>query len=279
MKRKLRKRLAALAVSAFFLLAGCASDMSAASHAKPGADFSDSGNASDTWVIYWYLCGTDLESELGAASEDLAELQKVKLPPNVKVVIQTGGANQWQTGGVPANGTGRFVYDSDGLQSLGETADADMGTGAGLSDFLRFGKENFSADHRVFVFWDHGGGSVGGLCLDERTRNMISLDDVRGAFDSVYGANPDTPPFEIIGFDACLMATVETAQMASKYADYLLASEESEPGIGWYYTDWVTLLSRNTSTPTVTLGKRIVDDFVTMCARQCPGQDTTLSLT
>ena len=278
MKRKLRKRLAALAVSAFFLLAGCASDMSAASHAKPGADFSDSGNASDTWVIYWYLCGTDLESELGAASEDLAELQKVKLPPNVKVVIQTGGANQWQTGGVPANGTGRFVYDSDGLQSLGETADADMGTGAGLSDFLRFGKENFSADHRVFVFWDHGGGSVGGLCLDERTQNMISLDDVRGAFDSVYGANPDRPPFELIGFDACLMASVDTLAAVHGFSRYMVASQETEPGCGWNYTGWVGALAQNPAMGGAALGKAICDTYYEGCKEYESEDIATLSV-
>ncbi|MCR5235609.1 MAG: hypothetical protein K6E34_00220 [Lachnospiraceae bacterium] len=36
--------------------------------------------------------------------------------------------------------------------------------------------------------------------------------------------------FDFIGFDACLMATVETAYMLSPYADYMIASEEFEPG-------------------------------------------------
>ena len=27
------------------------------------------------------------------------------------------------------------------------------------------------------------------------------------------------------------------------YADYMIASEETEPGIGWYYTGWLTALS------------------------------------
>ena len=45
--------------------------------------------------------------------------------------------------------------------------------------------------------------------------------------------------YDFIGFDACLMATVETALVASNYADYMIASEETEPGVGWYYTDWL----------------------------------------
>ncbi|MBQ1490817.1 MAG: hypothetical protein IIZ39_02555, partial [Blautia sp.] len=57
--------------------------------------------------------------------------------------------------------------------------------------------------------------------------------------------------YDFIGFDTCLMATVENARMLADYADYMIASEETEPGIGWYYTNWLTALSRNTSIPTV----------------------------
>ncbi len=243
MKRKLCRKLAALAVSALLLLPGCGTETSTVtrSHANAitrshtGADFSSSYNASDTWVIYWYLCGTDLETQYGAASADLQELQRVRLPSNVSVVIQTGGANQWHTDGIPSRGTGRFVYDADGLHSLGSAPDANMGSGNGLADFLRFGKDNFDADHKVFVFWDHGGGSVGGLCLDERYQSMMSLDEMRGAFSSVYGANPDDPPFELIGFDACLMATVDTLGSIHGFSRYMVASREIDPGFGWNY--------------------------------------------
>ena len=41
-----------------------------------------------SWAVYWYLCGSDLESEGGFATE----LLEVALPENVTVVIETGGA-------------------------------------------------------------------------------------------------------------------------------------------------------------------------------------------
>ena len=41
--------------------------------------------------------------------------------------------------------------------------------------------------------------------------------------------------FDMAGFDACLMATLETAMVLEPYADYMIASEEVEPGNGWYY--------------------------------------------
>ena len=44
--------------------------------------------------------------------------------------------------------------------------------------------------------------------------------------------------FDFVGFDACLMATYEMAAHMASYADYMVASEELEPGIGWNYQGW-----------------------------------------
>ena len=84
--------------------------------------------------------------------------------------------------------------------------------------------------------------------------------------------------FDFIGFDACLMATLENALMLDEFGDYLIASEETEPGIGWYYTTWLNELSKNPSMPTLQIGKNIVDGFVEACNRKCAGQKTTLSV-
>ena len=84
--------------------------------------------------------------------------------------------------------------------------------------------------------------------------------------------------FDFIGFDACLMATAETALTMAPYADYLVASEETEPGVGWYYTDWLTAFGADPSLPTIQIGQKIVDSFVEVCAQKCRGQSTTLSV-
>ena len=49
----------------------------------------------ETWAVYLYLCGSDLETSFGAATSDLVEAAQVWLPPNVKHVVQTGGALEW----------------------------------------------------------------------------------------------------------------------------------------------------------------------------------------
>ena len=47
-----------------------------------------------SWAIYWYLCGSDLESEYACATSDLLEMLEVQLPENVELVIQTGGVHE-----------------------------------------------------------------------------------------------------------------------------------------------------------------------------------------
>lgn len=242
------------------------------------ANFADTYKADDTWLIQWYLCGTDLETGGGAASADIQELLEVKLPSNVKFLIQTGGTNQWQNNVVSSSAVERFIYTSDGLERIATLQDADMGDVNTLADFVRFGKENYTADHRVFVFWDHGGGSAVGICLDERTGNMLSLNDLRTAFTAAYEPSADNPPFELIGFDACLMATYDTVNTLDGLTRYVTASEEVEPGIGWNYTGWVGALSKNPAMGGAKLGKEICDTYMEACESYLLDDTATLSV-
>ncbi len=246
--------------------------------ASKSARFEDTYKAEDTWVIYWYVCGTDLETEGGAASADIQELLEVPLPPNVKVVAQTGGTNQWQNNVVSSSAVERFVFSSNGLERVATLPDADMGDANTLADFIRFGKENYDADHKVFVFWDHGGGSAVGICLDERTGHMLSLNDVRAAFTSVYEPSAENPPFELIGFDACLMATYDTVNSLDGLTRYVTASEEVEPGIGWYYTGWVGALAKNPAMGGAKLGQAICNTYMEACATYDVDDMATLSV-
>ena len=245
---------------------------------KSTVNFSDEYNKDDTWLVYWYLCGTDLESGSGAASVDFSELVQAKLPPNVKVLVQTGGATEWQNELVPSGQISRYLYDSEDLHPLETLPDADMGSKSTLIDFLRYGKENYQADHKVFVFWDHGGGSVAGICFDERTGNSLKLNDLTEAFSAVYESSPENPPFEIIGFDACLMATYDTANALYGFTKYMVGSEEVEPGNGWEYTGWVGALAANPAMGGASLGKAICDTYMKGCQKYGTEDAATLSL-
>lgn len=239
---------------------------------------SNAYNSSDNWVVYWYICGSDLETQYGSATADIEEMLDVNLPPNVKVVLQTGGSSEWQNDVMGNNVIGRYLYDSSGLNELELVPDADMGDKSTLQNFLQFGKDNFPADHRVFVFWNHGGGTTGGVCVDERTGNTLSLNDIQDAFSGVYGTSQGTPPFELVGFDACLMSTCDVANMLYGISRYMTASEEFVPGNGWNYSGWIRALAQNPSMDGATLGKAICDSYMIGCEEYGTEETATLSV-
>ena len=235
------------------------------------------GNGNDTVTVMVYMCGTDLESNYSMGTSDLQEMASATISDKVNWLVYTGGCTGWKNS-LMSNKTNQIYKIESGGSFRCLESDAGnkaMVTPSTLSEYIRYCKKNYPADRYFLIFWDHGGGSLSGYGYDQRFKSSgsMSLDGIDEALadGGVY--------FDFIGFDACLMATVETAQVCAKYADYLVASEESEPGIGWYYTNWVTMLSKNTSVSTLELGKQIVDDFVDVCAKKCSGQDTTLSLT
>ena len=235
---------------------------------------------SGTWSIYWYLCGSDLETNYGCATQDLMELMEVTLPENVRVVIQTGGAKEWQNNVVNADILQRYVYDSTGLTLVDELPPASMGDTATLTDFLRFCKTYYPAEHTAVLFWNHGGGSVNGAAFDERYYlDSLTLDEMRTAFGRVWPGDEADPPLELVGFDTCLMATVDVVDTFFGTARYLVASEEVEPGNGWNYTGWAGALAEDPTMDGAALGRIICDTYYAGCEAVGTQNKATLSLT
>ena len=233
------------------------------------------GNNKDTVTIMVYMCGTDLESKYGMASSDLSEMAAAKFGENVNLIVYTGGCKQWKTSGI-SNTNNMILQVTDGkVKVLNSNAgNAAMTNPKTLSSFIQYCAANFPANRNELILWDHGGGSVTGYGYDEKNATIGSM-NLSGINTALKDGGVK---FDFVGFDACLMATAETALMLDDHADYMIASEESEPGIGWYYTDWLTELGSNTSMDTVVIGKNICDDFVTACSQKCAGQSTTLSV-
>lgn len=234
------------------------------------------GNGDDTVTIMIYMCGTDLESRGSMASKDINEMLKANLSDKVNLLVYTGGCAKWRNN-IVSNSTNQIYQIKNGkmVRLLDKMGDLPMVTPSTLTEFIKWGSTNYPADRYGLILWDHGGGSVTGYGYDERHKSDGSMDlaEINNALTEA-GLK-----YDFVGFDACLMATVETALMLDAHSDYLIASEETEPGIGWYYTNWLTKLSENTSMPTIEIGKNIIDDFVSQCTTNCPGQKTTLSIT
>jgi len=245
-------------------------DLSVSNQARSKYTSYPSSNAEFTIMVY--MCGTDLESQYGMATSDLQEMIAAKFGDNVNLIVETGGTKAWKNSTVSSKNNQIYQVVPGGLkllENLGKESMVDPDT---LSDFIGYCAENYPADRYGLIFWDHGGGSVSGYGYDQHFSGSMTLDEIDKALKD------GGVKFDFIGFDACLMATLETALVCERYADYLIASEETEPGVGWYYTDWLTALSADSSMSTVELGKHIIDDFVETCAKRTPRDKTTLSI-
>lgn len=268
----MKKRILSSLLALFLVLAfgACGEDISTP---EPNAE-------AGTWAIYWYLCGSDLESNGGFATSDLMEMMEVALPENVRVIIQTGGAKTWQNNVVDADILQRYVYDSEGLTLVDELPPASMGDAATLTDFLRYCKQNYPAEKTAVLFWNHGGGSVSGAAFDERYGyDSLTLDEMQTAFGRVWEADENNPPLELVGFDTCLMATVDVVGTFAGTARYLVASEEVEPANGWDYTGWLGALAADPAMDGAALGEVICDAYYAGCQAVGTHSNATLSLT
>ncbi len=233
------------------------------------------GGGKDTATIMVYMCGTDLESRSGMGTADLQEMLSARFGSNINLLIYTGGCKAWKNTAVSSSSNQIWQVKDGSLVCLQKNlGSVTMTSPDTLAGYIQWCAKNYPASRYELILWDHGGGSVSGYGYDEKFASSGSM-SLAGLDAALNAAGIK---FDFIGFDACLMATVETALTMSQYADYLIASEETEPGVGWYYTDWLTEFGKDTSMSTLQVGQNIVDSFVDTCAKKCPGQLTTLSV-
>ena len=223
----------------------------------------------DAWTILMYVCGADLESESGLASGDFDEILSVYGQPNdVNIVIQTGGAKTWDSSygyGINASNNQRYHVENRKLvcdNSKVYTNYQSMGSSTTLADFVGWGMKEYPAEKTGIIFWNHGGG-MRGVCYDEKKSDdaLLNSEIKSGITSGISKAGlPSGTKLEFVGFDACLMAVQDIADYASTYANYMVASEESEAGYGWDYDNWVDDLYAKESTDVIL--KAICDSFI-----------------
>ncbi len=213
-----------------------------------------------TWTVFVYLCGSDLETNGGAATADMNEMKKASGGENVRFVVETGGAKQWR-GKVDGKKLTRHVIQNGAISEVDSVKAADMGEPNTLSDFLTWGLKTYPSEHMGLIMWDHGGGSISGVCFDECNKyDSLLLRELE--LSMAKTALTMWKKFDFVGFDACLMGTLETANMFASYADYMIASQEVEPGTGWEYSSIVKYLSEHPKCTGDELGKALCDSYL-----------------
>ena len=209
-------------------------------------------------ALYIYLCGSTLESKKGAATKNIEEMLDADVPENTRIIIETGGTKQWNGLKIPSDGLTRYEIRDHKLEELEVLGQGNMGEAETFADFLRYCTETYPAEEMSVILWDHGSGSVDGVCYDENYQmDSLTLHEMDQAFASVQSELEGK--FGFVGFDACLMSNLDVAAVIEPYAEHMIASEELEPSGGWDYKTLIASLGAENFYDTV------LDSYAAKC--------------
>lgn len=237
-----------------------------------------SGDAK-SWLVMLYQDADDkiLEQDIFI---DLNEAERVGSSDNVHIVAQVDRYRGGFYGDGDWSSTKRFyITQDDDLQRIGSREVADLGEvnmadGQTLVDFVTWAVANFPADKYVLIMSDHGMGWPGGWSdpdprvsgdrsfpLGPALGNQLYLHELDEALTNIR-AQTGIDKFELIGMDACLMGHLEVFSALAPHARYAVASQETEPALGWAYTSFLESLSAYPSMSGADLGQLIVKSYI-----------------
>ena len=216
------------------------------------------------------MIGSDLEEDDQSGTKDLHELiegyESLSDGQEVEVIVAFGGADKDGWRGMKFANISQIRDDAWDQEFGNETgsdaylhydAAANMDDVESLTRFLEYlGEEYLDFNQRFLTFWDHGN-SYQGFGGDTYFNDgyAMSMYEMDLAFQRGQPGR-----FDLIGFDACFMASVEVAKVIEPYADYMIASEASEPGHGWLWSAVIRHYAWEDSV--VEAGRKMVDNFV-----------------
>lgn len=232
-------------------------------------------NRKKEWLVLIYMAANN--DLYPYAARNIKEAAR-NAPENSYIIIQTAEPGNKKTK--------RYLIEKNKAICLNkETDKLDSGAVETLVDFITWSANHYPADHILLDFWDHGTGCIdpeyrGGINPAElfkfnnnnmmleldRSRSYLSLfEESRGVcFDESFGTYLTNQKIDealkktchiikkkidIIGFDACLMSMMETADIIKNYANYMVASQEVELGAGWRYDLVLNILKNKTTEP------------------------------
>jgi hypothetical protein len=211
---------------------------------------------------------------------DLNEAERVGSTDRVNIVAQVDRFSAGYRGDGDWSSTKRFYVTQDGdlqrvhSQQVEDLGEVNMSAGETLVDFVTWAAETFPADKYALIMSDHGMGWPGGwsdpapggsvdrsIPLSAALGDELYLMELDQALEEIR-ASTDVEQFELIGLDACLMGHLEVFSALAPHARYAVASQETEPALGWAYTSFLNMLTRNPDMDGAVLGRFIVDSYI-----------------
>ncbi len=240
------------------------------------------------WTVMVFLNAANNLEPYGV--EDLNEMEKVGSTRDVNVVVElvryrgmdkkpraNSGyfTNPYQDresafylglDNAPGNARYYVLKDEDSVrvQSVvkANAGPADGGRAESLADFGKWAVEHYPADNYALVIWNHGAG-WSGVSYDDNSHHGMDLPEVRQGIEQIVTKlDNGKKKLDILDFDACLMATLEVGYELKDCVDFLVASQETEPGDGMPYDDYLSFLATYPEAQPVSFAKAMVENYV-----------------
>ena len=220
------------------------------------------GSVGGSWtVLHYSMADTDLEPFMMLDIEEMAEVGSNDL---VNIVAMVDRSPDYYEGPVldvdDWVGAKLLHVELGHAEQLADFGDVDMSDPATLAGFITDGITSFPAAHYALVISDHGA-SWPGVGPDESAADgVMDLAEIQWGIATGL-AEAGVERLDLLGFDACLMATYEVATAMAPFADRLVASSEVEPGLGWDYHA-LQLLADFPDASADDLGTALLDNYV-----------------
>ena len=178
------------------------------------------------------------------ATYDLQEMTRVGSQNGVNIVVFVDYAKM---------GAYYYYIEQGSYRTLKSLGEVNTGSYYTLRNFIVYAISNYPAHHYALIIRDHGGARTGAARDETNGNDHLTLSEIRSAISGYH--------FDLLGFDACLMGTIEVYRTLAPYADVLVLSEQTEPGYGRPYDDVLGYLVNNPYTSAADRAYNIVEYY------------------
>lgn len=160
------------------------------------------------------------------------------------------------------------IHRYDFLQNpSGELVNEDFASiGHSIFEFVNWCVAKQPAKKYALILSGHGDGFQGKtLLLDESPHRVLTLPELRGTLEDIKSFLPDNRKIDILGFDSCVMNTLEGVYEMRDLAEVWIGSQGSIPNSGWAYErifKGLGVLDENQLKDTKVVAKAFVNAFV-----------------
>lgn len=198
----------------------------------------------------------DGDSDLDAfARRNLEQMTEVGSTGAVNIIVQFDGFG-------PDTPAVRYKVEKGSLTKLADLGEINTASTDAISNFLTSSITSFPAAHYALILWDHGDGWKG--MLSDWGNNGVKSPEfpISAIAGGIRTAETTTGrKIDIIGIDACIMATVEAAYEFKDVADFLVASQELVQLTGWDYQGLFSSLMADPLRDPENMARLMVDSY------------------